>query len=317
MPNSTLPFQPYCPSGGTFYVCNTSKSTFIGCCNSDPCSSVNGCSAGSLEPASFDPAKWGTFPDQNCDDGRFWTCAATKPAFLGCCKSNPCAIGSCPVGDLAGMRLSDDPKKAAAFLGTSSAISSSTTPSNSTSTAMPAEIPHQTGLPVAAIGGIAIGIVLLLALAIVMFFLWRRTVRLRKSVESSRGLPGQDGFDNLSGTTYPAMAHAQQGNPLHVHLQTCPTNRRKQHTNITPTHPTHTPPSHPHQTSHLTYVEAISPPLLAHLMTLIHVTHPTVDEAHNSALIMEWCIRRLCRQYKNSRLWNSRCRRWMRGPNRL
>lgn len=213
MSNSTLFFQPSCPSGGSFYVCNTPRSSFVGCCATgvDPCTSSNGCPKGNLLSTSFNKTYYGQFHDQSCNDGSFYTCTGTKPGpFLGCCKRNPCANGGCAAVDLEAMRLSSDPNAAADFLGSSSSSTSSSTAtrtptSGSTSTALPAKIPRQTGLPVAAIGGIAIGVVLLLAFAIVMFFLWRRTVKLRRAVESTQSPPG---FDGMSGTTYPAMAHS-------------------------------------------------------------------------------------------------------------
>lgn len=216
MSNSTLFFQPSCPSGGSFYVCNTPRSSFVGCCATDvdPCTSPNGCSKGNLRSTSFNKTYYGQFHDQSCNDGSFYTCTGTKPGpFVGCCKSNPCANGGCAAVDLEAMRLSSDPKAAADFLGTATLTTTSsssknatgTSRSSSTSTALPIEVPHQTGLPVAAIGGIVIGVVLLLAFAIVMFFLWRRTVKLRRAVLASNGPPG---FDGMSGTTYPAMAHS-------------------------------------------------------------------------------------------------------------
>lgn len=125
-------FNPSCPSGGTWYACE-SGSSFVGCCNSEPCS--NGCSDGDLAPASFDPTYFGKFPDQQCSTGsRWYTCAATSPPFLGCCKSNPCTSG-CPVGDVTAGFLSSNPKLAAAFLPSSAAASSSssTGPSSATS----------------------------------------------------------------------------------------------------------------------------------------------------------------------------------------
>lgn len=220
MSNSTLFFQPSCPLGGSFYVCNTPRSSFVGCCATDvdPCTSPNGCSKGNLRSTSFNKTYYGQFHDQSCNDGSFYTCTGTKPGpFVGCCKSNPCANGGCAAVDLEAMRLSSDPKAAADFLGTtiptsssssSSASSTSTPTSSSTLTAMPAQIPHQTGLPVAAIGGIVIGVVLLLGFAIVMFFLWRRTLKLRRAVEYSQGPTGPPGFDGIGSTAYPTMAHS-------------------------------------------------------------------------------------------------------------
>jgi len=129
---SNLPFGPYCPSGGTFYVCSgpSAKSKFVGCCAANPCGTTAGCSAGNLQPASFNSSAYGTFADQECSAGLFYTCTGTSPPFLGCCKSNPCAQKSCPQTDLAGMFLSNDPLKAGDFLpasAKSSAASSAAT----------------------------------------------------------------------------------------------------------------------------------------------------------------------------------------------
>lgn len=243
---SVLPFHPYCPSGIALHVCNTTTSKFVGCCRTDPCTNTNGCAIGNPKPASFDPAKYGTFSDQNCDDGLPYSCNGNKPAFLGCCKSNPCAQGSCPTVDLVGMSLSKTEGKAADYAAvsssaTSSSVSTSSSTSISTSTALPVEVPHQTGLPTAAIVGIAVGGALFVALALVIFFLWRRTKTLLKTVASAQGPPEQAEFaGNLSGTTYPAMAYSDDGayhiltqpgstlTNVHQHINTNPTNRTLQ-----------------------------------------------------------------------------------------
>ena len=101
-------FSPSCPSGGTFYACQ-SGTNFVGCCNSE--ASSNGCSDGNLEPASFNTAYYGQFKDQECPTGsRWYTCTGTKPPFMGCCKSNPCSNDGCPAGDLTAGFLSSNPK---------------------------------------------------------------------------------------------------------------------------------------------------------------------------------------------------------------
>jgi hypothetical protein len=125
-------FSPSCPSGGTWYAC-TSGSSFVGCCNTDPCQL--GCSDGSLQPASFDPAFYGQFPDEQCSTGsRWYTCAKTSPPFLGCCKSNACKAGACPVGDLTAAFLSSNAALAAPFLNGSTSSTSAAVPSSSSST---------------------------------------------------------------------------------------------------------------------------------------------------------------------------------------
>lgn len=108
-------FSPSCPSGGTWYACD-SGSRFVGCCNSvtSPCADT-GCPHGNLNAASFDTNYFGKFPDQQCPHGSSWySCALTDPPFLGCCKTNPCSTG-CPQGDLAAGWLSTNPQIAAAY----------------------------------------------------------------------------------------------------------------------------------------------------------------------------------------------------------
>jgi hypothetical protein len=127
-------FDPSCPSGGNWYSCGYG-SNFVGCCKSQPCD--NDCPAGNLEPASFNINYYGQFPDQQCPKGSQWyTCAYTKPAFMGCCKSNPCEQNGCPTEDLTPGFLSSNPTDAAAFSpsGGSSTVASSTTSSHSSST---------------------------------------------------------------------------------------------------------------------------------------------------------------------------------------
>jgi hypothetical protein len=95
--NKRQTWGPSCPSGGTWYACGTG-SKFVGCCANDPC--ALGCLDGNLYPASFDPAFFGEFPDLVCNPGSAWyTCAGSKPPFMGCCSTNPCDAG-CPPGDL-------------------------------------------------------------------------------------------------------------------------------------------------------------------------------------------------------------------------
>ncbi|KXT11400.1 hypothetical protein AC579_224 [Pseudocercospora musae] len=101
-----------CPSGGTFYAC-LDDGKFVGCCASDPCGNT-GCLAGNLYAASFEASQYGQYPDQECDAGQFWTCRDAAPPFWGCCMSNPCNSG-CPIGDLAGAYLSNNPSDAAPF----------------------------------------------------------------------------------------------------------------------------------------------------------------------------------------------------------
>ncbi|KAH7127032.1 hypothetical protein B0J11DRAFT_292448 [Dendryphion nanum] len=157
--NSTNNFGMNCPSGGDFHACS-SKSLFVGCCASDPCS--NDCPAGNLKPTGFAVTKHGNMTDASCPMGsQFYTCVydgKTPDTFWGCCKSNPCATGSCPSENLAGAFLGT-PAQLQAYAG----LQSSPSPTASSSSG--------SSINVAAIAGGAAGggvaILLLLGLLIV------------------------------------------------------------------------------------------------------------------------------------------------------
>ena len=154
-------FDPSCPSGGSWHVCPTG-SKFVGCCSGsvDPCDETTSCPQKNIRPASFDVAEYGTFPDQTCAaDSNWYTCAGTNPAFMGCCKSNPCSSG-CPTEDLTAASLSDDEAAASAFMTASPAAASPTV----AATTIP-DTPYSAGDHVGAIAGGAIGGVAGLCLA--------------------------------------------------------------------------------------------------------------------------------------------------------
>ncbi|KAK3994204.1 hypothetical protein QBC44DRAFT_357390 [Cladorrhinum sp. PSN332] len=193
-----------CPKGGSFYTCQNSSTEFVGCCTSDPCTSEAGgkCPQNNLRAATFSSDSYAEIPPQLCDSqatgepqALWYTCKFTTPPFMGCCKSNPCASGSCPTKDLAAARLSEDPDHRQVFLGetqtqlstpsstpTTTATSSSTQTSAATSqaAAIPSSTPADTsdksgGLPMGAIVGIAVGgFVILLALIIFCIISFRR-----------------------------------------------------------------------------------------------------------------------------------------------
>ena len=194
----SLPFKPSCPNGGQFYVKSTGYK-FVGCCNVDP--GNNGCSDGSLQPASFDPAFYNDLQDQTCPSGSSWyTCAATKPPFLGCCKSNPCLAGiGCPKEDIAAGWLSSNSQAAAVFVGKSATTDSSATSPSSMSSATrvpvsssssPTAAPVVTkssspGSRVYVIGGAVGGaVVVIILFALLAFYFRRRTQRSRQVASS-------------------------------------------------------------------------------------------------------------------------------------
>jgi hypothetical protein len=178
----------HCPNGGTFYACSQG-SMFLGCCKSDPCS--NGCGDGDLIPASFNVSYSGSFPDQFCPSGDFYTCRMIDPSFLGCCKSNPCQQEGCPNNDLvaasllSGAAAADFPTSTSSSTTASSTAASPTSSSASQSasasaraTSSPTVIDNQ-GLSRGAIAGIAVGsfIALLAIAAVVVAFCARQDSR--------------------------------------------------------------------------------------------------------------------------------------------
>lgn len=169
-------FSPSCPSGGDWYACETG-SKFVGCCNSSPC--VNGCPDGNLAPASFDPAFYGKFNDQECPKGsRWYSCAYTNPPFLGCCKSVACgAETGCPVGDLTAGFLSSNPYIAEGYLSSanSSATSSaSSTPAETSAAARPVVTSSSTKAPIGAIVGGVVGGLAVIAILVILLLWYRK-----------------------------------------------------------------------------------------------------------------------------------------------
>jgi hypothetical protein len=183
-------FGPYCPSGGDWYACS-SGSNFVGCCRIDPC--VADCPIGDLEPASFDPAFYGKFPDQQCPKGSQWyTCADATPAFMGCCKSNPCESG-CPIGDLTPGFLSSNPADACAFQPaecsaspTTSEPASPTAPATMSTTAPPEHSHTPTRVVVGAATGGAVGFILIILL-VVHWYRHTALTRKRQTEEAQIG----------------------------------------------------------------------------------------------------------------------------------
>ncbi|KAL7623301.1 hypothetical protein AAE478_006982 [Parahypoxylon ruwenzoriense] len=183
------PQQKYglsCPSGGTFYICQSSQIRFIGCCEANPCdssSSPPGGDGGVCPQEALRPASYASYPGrhQTCvaphDESSWYTCDGARPPFMGCCARNPCNDG-CPAADLLPARLDDDDDIAAPFLSPSE--SSSTTSSNNSPSPMKSDTaaessrdtqtpPRSTGLIV---GLSMLGVVILLA--VVGFMLWKR-----------------------------------------------------------------------------------------------------------------------------------------------
>jgi hypothetical protein len=188
------PVAGTCPLGGAWYVslclyfCNTNDScryecytivpSFQGCCRSNPCQN-NGCPSVNLTAAGI-PAE-GTAatnqPNVKCPStSLFYTCLDTTPggSFQGCCKSNPCSLTGCPVGDL----------ESAQFKTSTPRPTVSATSTSNTATVVPISnnitASHTNNTPI--IAGVVVGGVVLIAL--IGFSFWYLRGRKRKNRNS-------------------------------------------------------------------------------------------------------------------------------------
>jgi hypothetical protein len=91
----------------TRHACTDESPFFFGCCIINPCNGV-GCSGSNLKAAGMgvgpgpdgsryanDSSYW---PNVNCQNGSWYTCATSTPSFQGCCNDNGrsvCATGIC------------------------------------------------------------------------------------------------------------------------------------------------------------------------------------------------------------------------------
>ena len=201
--NRRQSFQPSCPLGGQWYVCD-SGSKFVGCCSNEPCSF--GCRQGNLKPASFDPAYYGTFPDLECNSGNWYTCSGTNPPFMGCCESDPCNRG-CPTEDLAAGWVGNNEAIACQFYAqgcsspsssTTASRSSATRFSNSLTTSLPSSSTHSSSSSTTAppaptsgksstgtiVGGAVGGVVGIAIVVILLFYCYRHAAKSRKNRNS-------------------------------------------------------------------------------------------------------------------------------------
>lgn len=170
-----------CPSGGNFYICSSNTTEFLGCCTTDPCTTATAgrCPAANLRPASFSADKYDQMPRQDCDDARsikiWYTCKFNKPPFMGCCNSNPCANGNCPLADLVPAKLSGDSDFRQPFLvptpSGSATASASTATATATATATSATAVADSSAPPAGGGGLSAGAVAGIAVAVAVVLL--------------------------------------------------------------------------------------------------------------------------------------------------
>ncbi|OTB06774.1 hypothetical protein M426DRAFT_318485 [Hypoxylon sp. CI-4A] len=191
-----------CPSRGKFYVCDTAKIQFLGCCTVDPCADGSGiCPQSALAPSSFSSDHYDSISVQNCaaphNASNWYTCKSSQP-FMGCCNSNPCQNDGCPTSDLLAATLSDDADAAQVFLSSSSTPSPTSTPDSSSGYS----------LPLGAILGIALGGAALVAivLAIVAY-------RCGWIARNKRRGNGPDGnYHDTQGPYSPGLASWHDGN---------------------------------------------------------------------------------------------------------
>lgn len=168
-------FEPLCSSGGDYHACASTR--FVGCCQANPCVAGGSCNGGDLKPMSFDKNLYSSaFADQECSTGLWYTCSATNPPFVGCCKSNAChATSGCPDGDLVEGSLSSNPYYAAPWLSAATIdATSSAAQASSSSAATTASSGHKLGG--GAIAGVVIGVVgvVVLLIAVLLHHLRRR-----------------------------------------------------------------------------------------------------------------------------------------------
>lgn len=204
--NRRQSFQPSCPLGGQWYVCETG-SRFVGCCGNDPCNF--GCKQGDLKPASFNPALHGLFPDLLCSAAAFYTCNATSPPFMGCCKSNPCRGGrGCPTLDLAAAYLSTNEAEACQFYdrgcspdspSTTPSIPTST-PSASSSTTVPQAAASRKSSTGPIVGGVVGGVLGLTMVMILLFYCYRHSAKSRRLRSEMVARNSQQSMGNLPAT---------------------------------------------------------------------------------------------------------------------
>ncbi|KAI1104703.1 hypothetical protein F4804DRAFT_175377 [Jackrogersella minutella] len=198
-----------CPSGGSFYICQTSPTRFLGCCETDPCSSGGSCAADSLRAASYASYPGGA---QSCaaPAGEWYTCDFATPRFMGCCARDPCDAG-CPAADLVPARLDDDDAVAAPFLvqvARSSVGSTSVQTASPTTTGAGGEASSSGGIagepshiPASRYTGLIVGLstaaILVLLLVMGVAICWRR----RNNVWDYNG-KGRHAFGSRGGENY-------------------------------------------------------------------------------------------------------------------
>lgn len=167
-----------CPSGGDWYICQGTKTEFVGCCTRNPCADGSGlCEDSRLRAASFSMTQYAKIPSLACDDNHprpgfkpplWYTCINPTPPFLGCCYSNPCGDG-CPQVNISAARLPDEASTREIFLTNSNAKQDSQKSSK---------------LSGGAIAGIVIGAVAVIAVLIGAYWFLRRKKQSKTSLEN-------------------------------------------------------------------------------------------------------------------------------------
>lgn len=229
---SSPPVNPICPSNSTFTACDYGT-RFLGCCLStlsanEVCS--RGCPPTSIQPASFEQQYYTLVKEGQCANaqGKWYSCADTKPPFFGCCNVDACQNG-CPEGGLVAAMLSENQAQKEAYAplvqglvdesegasensATESAESTTTAtrtlavvtssaPSSAVTSAAAASSSPSTPVLVGGVAGGVVGGVILSAILAALFVFWRR----RKS--SRAGKRAQDDSNNgtVSSFLFPSI----------------------------------------------------------------------------------------------------------------
>ncbi|CAO2647789.1 Nn.00g087110.m01.CDS01 [Neocucurbitaria sp. VM-36] len=184
-----------CANGGDWYICLTGTK-FVGCCAVNPCTEI--CPTHAIHPISFDPSLYGKIPDFTCGNGTDAFMCSRGQTFLGCCKTNPCVTGECPVGHLL-PAFADRPELVSAygdpnvnFVGAEPLTTSSVVRANEpVSTSLPALDASNIGRSSALTAfGVSITIIFAICVTITLWFCFRRlSIRSHSQAKSAEQEP--------------------------------------------------------------------------------------------------------------------------------
>ncbi|KAF2821369.1 hypothetical protein CC86DRAFT_470601 [Ophiobolus disseminans] len=186
-----------CPRDGSkWYVCDTG-SMFVGCCKLNPCK--YGCDSEFVGSVVLTKEAFGRLPNASCSvAAEFHTCDITSAKttfYWGCCKVNPCSLGTgCPQAENRGAFI-DSLTKLKIFQNTIEpklpTISSGATTDSSPYTTSKTIRDFTLSLTNARIvAGVALGLMVALPLAVALWIYWRHlSIRRSTRVRSPESVP--------------------------------------------------------------------------------------------------------------------------------